>query len=203
MTHIAQIALKCLMQEFNENVRYCLICNYISKIDYSLQHEFIKIRFDKLPKKSIQHFIKNILSKESNGSQKKGHVNSATINNIIDYYETDVRSMINYLQTNSCPMPTKTNILNNKIYEKIFLCHTQKTERQFKNCLDKIVVTYKTNISIVIKKYVAYLIRNKYDIIYTKNIDIINELEYIIHNIELVTNENKDIYMNLLYYSIV
>ena len=37
MTRSAQQALKCLIQEYNDNVKYCLICNYISKIDESLQ----------------------------------------------------------------------------------------------------------------------------------------------------------------------
>ena len=40
MTKIAQQALKILIQENNTNIIYCLICNYISKIDYSLQNEF-------------------------------------------------------------------------------------------------------------------------------------------------------------------
>ena len=43
MTKIAQQALKCLIQSNNSNVRYCLICNYISRIDYSLQYFFWSI----------------------------------------------------------------------------------------------------------------------------------------------------------------
>ena len=37
MTKNAQLALKYLLQEYQENIRFCLICNYISKIDESLQ----------------------------------------------------------------------------------------------------------------------------------------------------------------------
>jgi replication factor C subunit 3/5 len=36
MTKNAQQALKCLLQSYTENVKFCLICNYISKIDESL-----------------------------------------------------------------------------------------------------------------------------------------------------------------------
>ena len=61
MTKIAQQALKCLIQSNNSNVRYCLICNYISRIDESLQNEFIRLRFNQLPKESIQQFLKNIV----------------------------------------------------------------------------------------------------------------------------------------------
>jgi replication factor C subunit 3/5 len=53
MTKNAQQALKYLLQNFNNNVRFCLICNYISKIDEGLQNEFIKLRFSQLPKNKI------------------------------------------------------------------------------------------------------------------------------------------------------
>ncbi len=36
MTKNAQQALKYLLQEYRTNKRFCLICNYISKIDFSL-----------------------------------------------------------------------------------------------------------------------------------------------------------------------
>jgi len=41
MTKNAQQALKYLLQEYKDNVRFCLICNYISRIDDSLQNEFV------------------------------------------------------------------------------------------------------------------------------------------------------------------
>ena len=89
MTRNAQQALKCLIQENKENIKYCLICNYISKIDNSLVNEFIKIKFNTLPKELIFDYIENILFEE------KIHINKDYINNIIDYYNNDVRSMIN------------------------------------------------------------------------------------------------------------
>ena len=60
MTKNAQQALKYLLQSSCYNVRFCLICNYISKIDESLKNEFICIRFNQLPKNDIYKFIKNI-----------------------------------------------------------------------------------------------------------------------------------------------
>ena len=64
MTKNAQQALKYLLQGY-DNIRFCLICNYISKIDNSLQNEFIKLRFSQLPKKEIFKFLKNIFLKYS------------------------------------------------------------------------------------------------------------------------------------------
>ena len=60
MTRIAQQALKCLIQEYNKDIRYCLICNYISKIDYSLQYEFVKVRFNKLNEDDIFSYLNKI-----------------------------------------------------------------------------------------------------------------------------------------------
>ena len=60
MTKNAQQALKYLLQTCSQNVRFCLICNYISKIEESLQNEFICIRFNQLPKPDIYQFIQNI-----------------------------------------------------------------------------------------------------------------------------------------------
>ena len=45
MTKNAQKALRYLIQQYSNNIRFCLICNYISKIDLSLQNEFVRIRF--------------------------------------------------------------------------------------------------------------------------------------------------------------
>jgi len=60
MTKNAQQALKYLLQEYNINVRFCLICNYISRIDDSLQNEFVRLRFNQLPKYEIIDFLKKI-----------------------------------------------------------------------------------------------------------------------------------------------
>ena len=61
MTKNAQQALHYLIQQYSQNIRFCLICNYISKIDTSLQNEFIHLRFSQLPKKHILTFLKNIV----------------------------------------------------------------------------------------------------------------------------------------------
>ena len=56
MTKNAQQALRCLVQNYSPNIRFCLICNYISKIDKSLQNEFISMCFCNLPKNKIEEF---------------------------------------------------------------------------------------------------------------------------------------------------
>ena len=65
MTKNAQQALKYLIQQYNENIRFCLICNYISRLDYSLQNEFIRSKiFSTYQNKILEEFLKNIVKKE-------------------------------------------------------------------------------------------------------------------------------------------
>ena len=64
MTKNAQTALKLLIQLFSKDIKYCLICNYISRIDKPLQNEFIKLRFSSLPKKEILNYLTKIKKKE-------------------------------------------------------------------------------------------------------------------------------------------
>lgn len=63
MTKNAQQALKYILQSSTHNVRFCLICNYITKIDESLKNEFLCIRFNSLPRKEILKFMKVITHK--------------------------------------------------------------------------------------------------------------------------------------------
>jgi DNA polymerase III delta prime subunit len=60
MTKNAQQALRYILQEYNENVRFCLICNYITRIDEGLQNEFIKLRFNQLQPDDIINFLEII-----------------------------------------------------------------------------------------------------------------------------------------------
>ena len=65
MTKNAQQALRYLIQQYSQNIRFCLICNYISRIDVSLQNEFVRLRFCQLPKFDIYHFLDTIIKKEN------------------------------------------------------------------------------------------------------------------------------------------
>ena len=60
MTKCAQQALGHLLQSYN-HVSFCLICNYICKIDESLQSKFIKIKFNKLPSPVVFDFLTQIV----------------------------------------------------------------------------------------------------------------------------------------------
>ena len=103
MTKVAQKYLKNIIEENYKRVRFCLICNYICKIEPSLLTQFIVIRYTQLENKDIVNIIQTIVYNE------KLNISTEEINNIYKYYKTDIRSMINYLQHKH------HNIYNNKI----------------------------------------------------------------------------------------
>ena len=174
MTKIAQQSLKCMMQNNininNNKVRYCLICNYISKIDTSLQYEFIKIRFNKLPIKNIISYLKNIIENENL------NINNKLLNSIIEYFDNDIRSMINYMQSNN---KSKNILLNHDLLNKLF--NYNKTF-DYENYIKYIYVIQKKcsiDLNYIFKKYVYFLIHKCINNI---NSDILNKMEFLVHN---------------------
>ena len=112
MTKNAQQALRYLIQQYNKNIRFVLICNYISKIDSALQNEFIRLRFCQLPKKDTYNFLNTIIEKEGL------NITSKQINIIQKKFKSDIRSMINYIQSNHTNLTFNTDILSKKFLEK-------------------------------------------------------------------------------------
>tara|TARA_B100000886_G_scaffold71038_2_gene45196 strand:- start:15356 stop:16294 length:939 start_codon:yes stop_codon:yes gene_type:complete len=116
MTKNAQIALKQLLYMYSNKVTFCLICNYISKIEQSLQNEFLRIRFNQLPNNLVFNYLKSITIKENMD------IDNDTILDIQDIFKSDMRSMINYLQTNKriFYMKNMKNIINIEKWNEIY-----------------------------------------------------------------------------------
>jgi len=179
MTKLAQQALKTLIQETNQNnVKFCLICNYISKIYNALSDEFIKIRFNNINSKDILNLLNKINKNENLNIEKKNLIN------ICHYYENDIRSMINYLQSK---IHKKQHIINNNILNKIYIYNIDKDSnfKKFNNLLNKILYEYKISLFFLIKNYIFFILENN-----KININSINKLEFIIHNFQNIDNIN-------------
>ena len=186
MTKNAQQALKYLIQEANINIRFCLICNYISKVESCLQNEFIKLRFNLLPKNEIYHFLKNI-----NDNENLSYSNEK-INNIVTFFNNDLRSMINYMQSNQS---SNIEILNSEVYDKLLEYILKKNYSNYCRYLNDINSRYKIDIKNIIKNFLNYVIINKK---YNISAKFIDKTEYLLHNSEY----NFDININYLYYCI-
>lgn len=167
MTIPAQQALKTLIQTCDNNVKFCLICNYISKIDESLKSEFINIRFNKLPSDYILKFIKNITILES------VDIDDSMILSVQKLYESDIRSMINFIQLNNSLKleEWKYKILNDDIFKHLHYLiieyHSNKDKdienKQIDNIIEtiyNICVRYNIDGPTFIQKYFKYVIKN-------------------------------------------
>ena len=185
MTRIAQQALKCLIQEYNKDIKYCLICNYVSKIDYSLQYEFVKVRFNKLCDNQILNYLIKI-TKEENVNITKKH-----LIDIIRNYGSDIRSMLNFMQSN---FDSKINIMDDKVYKKLLKINKEESVENFNKRFNITENKYKINKSLIIKNYITYVLNNKLELL---NNELINEIEYIIHNLE-----NEELAINYIFYSL-
>jgi DNA polymerase III delta prime subunit len=154
MTKNAQQALKYLLQGFNNNVRFCLICNYISRIDESLQNEFMRIRFNQLPETDIINFLTVISVKENLD------ISSEKIKSIQRLFKSDIRSMINYMQSNQSIIH-HTDI-DDDIWDK--LTATISDKKKYKSSIQQlqhISLNYNIEIKNIIKDYLNYIIHHK------------------------------------------
>jgi DNA polymerase III delta prime subunit len=156
MTKNAQQALRYLLQNYSNGVRFCLICNYISRIDEGLQNEFMRLRFNQLPKTDIITFLSSISKSENlNLTDKSLYL-------IQKLYKSDIRSMINFMQSNQNIQPENFNIIDNDLWENLYM--------QIKNKISiDMIVVFINNTSIkynidkknIIKDFLNYIIRNK------------------------------------------
>ena len=174
MTKNAQQALKYLLQDYRVNIRFCLICNYISKIDTSLQNEFVKLRFNQLPYIEIIKFLNMI------NIEEKLNLSDEEIKDIQKNYKSDIRSMINYMQSNQYLFENR-KIINNKIYDNISKLIRRKNHKKLYENIYDISITYNIDVKSIIKNYCLYLIRNNN---INLNINLLNKIEWIIHNPE-------------------
>ncbi|KAG8146235.1 putative Replication factor C subunit 5-like protein [Naja naja] len=64
MTQDAQNALRRVIEKFTENTRFCLICNYLSKIIPALQSRCTRFRFGPLTPELMVPRLKHVIEKE-------------------------------------------------------------------------------------------------------------------------------------------
>jgi replication factor C subunit 3/5 len=199
MTKTAQQALKTLLQTCTNNVRFCLICNYISKIDESLRHEFICIRFNQLPNKEIHQFIETIAKSENLA------IPSSALNAIQTTYQSDIRSMINFLQLNQNITDWTSSVVHPGIWEKMhdIICSTDNSVIIDETSNYKTLIHYIHTISIqynmdkryIIQSYFDYIIRNVPSLISPMFLNIVEEC---LHNYDAYTENLLDFfYLNI------
>lgn len=108
MTADAQAILRKIVEEYTNNTRFCLICNYIQNISPALQSRCTRFRFSPIDNENIKKKIREISKKENITITKEG------IDTIIKRSNGDMRKVLNILQAASMSYPklTEMNINN-------------------------------------------------------------------------------------------
>lgn len=102
----AQNALRRIIEDFSENTRFCLICNFSSKIIPAIQSRFCKFRYMPIKFHILEKILKNISEKEN--------IKIENPNFIIENAKGDLRTLINTIDGLS-NINLQKNLINNFI----------------------------------------------------------------------------------------
>lgn len=174
MTKNAQTALRYLLNNYSNavHVRFCLICNYISRIDEALQTEFVRVRFNMLPESSIISFLQKINVCENLNADLN------ILTSIQRHYNSDVRSMINYMQSNQHILHECKVITDNTWEDLIIMLKSKNKPGIIITKINEISLTYNIERKNIIKNFLNYIIRNYPQYITSTFLDFV---EYITH----------------------
>ena len=111
MTSDAQFALRRVIEKYTKNARFCLICNYVSKIIPALQSRCTKFRFAPLSREQIRSRLVDIAEKES------VELTENAIHAILSLSGGDMRRVLNLLQAAAMSSSSKSNSSSRKNIE--------------------------------------------------------------------------------------
>ncbi|KAI9028653.1 P-loop containing nucleoside triphosphate hydrolase protein [Hyaloraphidium curvatum] len=93
MTQPAQAALRRVIERYTSNVRFCLVCNYASKIIPALQSRCTRFRFAPLGAEQVRSRLDHILEKEGTKITPEG------LQAVLKLSQGDMRRALNVLQS--------------------------------------------------------------------------------------------------------
>ena len=171
MTKNAQMALRYLINKYTLcNVKFCLICNYVSKIDESLQSEFVKMRFNQLPEERIIEFLDQINVNE------KLKLSIDTLRNIQTQFGSDIRGMINYMQSNQ--IVSKCKIIHRNTWNDVI---SLETSASISSRLNRISRDYCIEKKSMMVQFLNHIIRTQ---LTELTPEFLTHIEHVIHNQE-------------------
>ena len=109
MTNDAQNALRRIIEKFTENVRFCLICNYMSKIIPAIQSRCTRFRFGPLKSEQILPRMNYVIQEEKVNVTEDGR------QALLNLAQGDMRRVINIMQSTAMAFDTVTE-------ENVYTC---------------------------------------------------------------------------------
>ncbi|XP_067911277.1 replication factor C subunit 5 isoform X1 [Heterodontus francisci] len=123
MTQDAQNALRRVIEKFTENTRFCLICNYLSKIIPALQSRCTRFRFGPLSPEQMIPRLEFVIQEENVNITPDGLKAIVTLSN------GDMRRSLNILQS--------TNMAYAEVSENaVYTCTGHPLKSDIANILD-------------------------------------------------------------------
>jgi replication factor C subunit 3/5 len=102
MTNDAQFALRRVIEKYTRNARFCILCNYVSKIIPALQSRCTRFRFAPLKIEDIRSRLTYVGEKEGLG----GRLTPDGANAILRLANGDMRKVLNVLQATASGFET-------------------------------------------------------------------------------------------------
>ncbi|KAI9503709.1 P-loop containing nucleoside triphosphate hydrolase protein [Coemansia spiralis] len=123
MTTPAQSALRRVIEKYTKNVRFCIICNYVSKIIPAVQSRCTRFRFSPLKLTDINGRLDMIVEREGINISKDGK------NALIKLSNGDMRRVLNVLQACHAAYPHIDN-------DEVYACTGQPSPDDIKRIVD-------------------------------------------------------------------
>jgi len=137
MTNDAQFALRRVIEKYTKNARFCLVCNYVSKIIPALQSRCTRFRFGPLSENQVGDRIRYIADAENVNMTEDGFSSALRLG------KGDMRRILNILQATSMaydvvdeknvylctgnPLPSDIEMVANWLLNETFATAYEKT----------------------------------------------------------------------------
>ncbi|KAH9515180.1 Replication factor C (RF-C) subunit [Bulinus truncatus] len=164
MTKDAQNALRRVIEKFTENTRFCIICNYLSKIIPALQSRCTRFRFGPLKQEQMVPRLEHVIAQESVKVSQTGMKALITLAN------GDMRRALNILQSTSMAFDEVTE-------DNVYICVGHPLRKDIENIVswvlnENFMTAYNNTMSLKTQKGLALN-------------DILTEVHNYVHRIDL------------------
>ena len=203
MTYDAQFALRRVIELYTDSTRFCLICNYLTKIIPAIQSRCQMFRFAPINNENHLLKIKQVINIEQINIEEKAVIK------IIDLSEGDMRKSLNLLQSQFMIYGTSLITLNS-LYKSIGYLTEEERDQIINNIKNKnliniyqilIKLQLENNLSnqdIIreISTYYSKLLQTKKKLSKTNQDKLLNLFDDLANlEINLITNTNNNIHL--------